>query len=129
MHVYEHDDLTPVPSRPGIEARSLAGPKHGVTDFFVQENRLHHAACIPLHTHPVNEVVIVTEGELTVETGEGGRTRQTVGGGHTVVIPPGTPHRLSNQSADPVTMLAAAAWDHSTFYRDGSTYLEGGPRQ
>jgi hypothetical protein len=28
-----------------------------------------------------------------------------------------------------VTMLAAAAWNHATFYREASTYLEGEPRQ
>ncbi len=126
MRVYEHGDLAPVPTRPGIQARSLAGPKHGITAFFVQENRLEDGARIPMHTHPIDEVVIVTEGELTVETD---RETRTVPAGNTVVIPPGTPHRLSNRSAAACTMLAASAWDHSTFYREASTYLEGGPRQ
>ncbi len=68
----------------------------------------------------------VAEGELTVEAGD---DTQVVSGGHTVVVPPGTPHRLSNHGPAPVRMLAAAAWNHATFYREGSTYLEGEPRQ
>jgi quercetin dioxygenase-like cupin family protein len=126
MHVYETGDLAPVPTRPGIAARSLAGPKHGITAFFVQENQLDDGATIPMHKHPIDEVVIVTAGELTVETDT---TTRTVGPGHVVVLPPGTPHRLSNRGAAPVTMLAAAAWNHATFYREASTYLEGEPRQ
>jgi quercetin dioxygenase-like cupin family protein len=124
--VYEHGELTPVPTRPGIQARSLIGPKHGIRAFFLQENRLDDGATIPMHYHPVDEVLIVTEGELTVETDEGTRT---VAAGNTAVIPPGTPHRLSNRNPAACTMLAASAWDHSTFYREASTYLEGAPRQ
>src|SRR5437762_577079 len=67
MHVYETGDLAPVPTRAGIAARSLAGPKHGITAFFVQENQLDDGATIPMHHHPIDEVVIVTSGELTVE--------------------------------------------------------------
>src|SRR3954464_9479412 len=119
MSVYPHGDLQPVANRPGISARSLAGPAHGVTSFFIQENWMEEGAAIPLHTHPVDEVVIVAEGALTVEAG--GET-QVVGGGHTVVIPPETPHRLSNHSTAAVHMLAAAAWNHATFYREGTTY-------
>lgn len=126
MSVYPHGDLTPVPTRPGISARSLAGPAHGVTSFFIQENLMEEGAYIPLHTHPVDEVVIVAEGDLTVEAGDETRV---VSGGHTVVVPPGTPRRLTNRGPAPVRMLAAAAWNHATFYRDGSTYLEGAPRQ
>jgi quercetin dioxygenase-like cupin family protein len=126
MSVYPHDELAPVPTRPGIRARSLAGPKHGITAFFLQENSLETGAYIPLHTHPVDEVLVVTDGQLTVEAGD---ETQVVAGGNTVVIPPGTPHRLTNRGPEAVRMLAAAAWNHATFYREGSTYLEGGPRQ
>ena len=127
MHAHPHGDLADVSTRPGIRARSLAGPKHGLTAFFLQENRLEHGATIPLHLHPsVQEVLIVTAGELTVETD--GETL-VVPSGHTLVIPPATAHRLSNRGSVPCTMLAAAAWDHTTFYRDGSQYLEGEARQ
>ena len=126
MSVYPHGDFAPVPTRPGIRARSLAGPDHGITDFFLQESWLEEGAYIPLHTHPVDEVLVIAEGALTVEAG--GDT-ETVPGGHTVVIPPHTPHCLTNQGPAAVRMLAAAAWNHATFYREGSTYLEGGPRQ
>ena len=126
MSVYPHDDFAAVPTRPGIRARSLIGPAHGITAFFVHESWLEEGAAIPLHTHPVDEVLIVAEGALTVEAGG---ESDVVPGGHTVVIPPGTPHRLSNHGPAAVRMLAAAAWNHATFYREGSTYLEGEPRE
>ena len=126
MSVYPHGEPTDVPTRPGIRARSLIGPAHGITSFFLHESWLDEGAAIPLHTHPVDEVLIVADGALTVEAG--GAT-QVVPDGHTVVIPPGTPHRLSNHGAATVHMLAAAAWDHATFYREGTTYLEGTPRE
>jgi quercetin dioxygenase-like cupin family protein len=126
MSVYPHGDLQPVASRLGISARSLAGPAHGVTSFFIQENWMEEGAQIPLHTHPVDEVLIIAEGALTVDAGD---ETQVVSGGHTVVVPPGTPHRLTNHGPAPVRMLAAAAWNHATFYREGSTYLEGSPRE
>jgi quercetin dioxygenase-like cupin family protein len=126
MSVYPHDEFAPVPTRPGIRARSLAGPKHGITAFFVQESWLEMGAYIPLHTHPVDEVLVVAEGHLTVQAGA---ETQVVPGGNTVVIPPGTPHRLVNHGPAAVHLLAAAAWNHATFYREGSTYLEGEPRQ
>ncbi|HEY7067606.1 MAG TPA: cupin domain-containing protein [Chloroflexota bacterium] len=126
MSIYPHGDYQDVSTRPGIRARSLIGPAHGITDFFLHENWLEEGAAIPLHTHPVDEVVIVTEGALTVEAGG---DVQVVPGGHTVVIPPETPHRLSNHGAAAVHMMAAAAWNHATFYREGTRYLEGTPRE
>ena len=38
-------------------------------------------------------------------------------------------HRLSNHGAAAVHMMAAAAWNHATFYREGTSYLEGTPRE
>ena len=126
MTVYPHGEFAPVPTRPGIRARLLAGPDHGITAFFLQESWLETGAYIPLHTHPVDEVLVVAEGHLMVEAGS---ETQTVPGGSTVVIPPGTPHRLANHGPAAVRLLAAAAWNHATFYREGSAYLEGEPRQ
>lgn len=125
MSVFPHDEMTPVPGRPGITARTLAGPEHGITAFFLAEDLLQTGACIPLHTHPVDEVLVVVAGTLTVDIGP---AREQVAGGHTVVIPPGTPHRLTNQGSEAVRLLAAAAWDRSTFYQEASHYLEGQPR-
>jgi len=125
MSFHLHGDLTPVPNRPGIAARVLAGPEQGVTSLFIVEDRLEQGATIPLHTHPVDEVLIITAGELTVDVGD---ERATVGDGQTVVIPPGTPHRLANHGAADVHLLAAAPADRRTFYTEGSHYLEGEPR-
>jgi quercetin dioxygenase-like cupin family protein len=125
MSIYEHEEFAPVPGRPGISARVLAGPEHGITAFFLVEDRLETGAHIPLHTHPIDEVLVVTEGDLTVDVGA---ETQVVSSGRTVVVPPGTPHRLTNHGPDVVHFLAAAAWNRATFYQDASHYLEGRPR-
>ena len=126
MSVYPHDELAPIPNRPGVAARVFAGPETGVTAFFLVEDEMTTGATIPLHTHPVDEVLVVTEGALTVTLGN---ETQVVPHGHTVVIPPGTPHRLTNEGAAATRFLAAAAWNRATFYREASHYLEGGPRR
>ncbi|HZU04728.1 MAG TPA: cupin domain-containing protein [Chloroflexota bacterium] len=126
MPIYAHGEFIAVPTRPGIRARPLVGPEHGVTSFFVQESWLEQGAYIPLHTHPVDEALVVTDGCLTVEVGA---ETHLAPAGSTVVIPPGAPHRLVNHGPAPVRMLAAAPWNHATFYREGSVYLEGEPRQ
>ncbi len=125
MSVYPHDQFGDIPNRPGIQGRTLAGPEHGITTFFIQEDRLETGARIPLHTHPVDEVLVVVEGRLTVTAGA---ETQTVPSDTTLVIPPGTPHRLVNDGPDSVRILAAAAWNRATFYQQASTYLEGQPR-
>src|SRR5262245_42419069 len=125
MSIHAHEDFAPVPGRPGITARTLAGPEHGVTAFFLAEDRLEQGAQIPLHTHPIDEVLVVTEGHLTVDVGA---QTHTVASGHTVVVPPGTPHRLTNHGPEAVQFLAAAAWNRATFFQEASHYLEGKPR-
>ena len=125
MSVYQHGEFTPVAGRPGISARVLAGPEHGVTSFFLVEDQLETGADIPLHTHPVDEVLVVVTGQLTVDVGS---ERRIVAAGHTVVIPPHTAHRLANHQPEPLRIFAASAWNRATFYQEASHYLEGKPR-
>lgn len=125
MSIYPPEQFADVPGRPGLAARVLVGPEHGVTSFFLVEDRLEPSTEIPLHTHPVDEVVVVQEGQLAVDLGP---ETHLVPHGHTVVIPPGTPHRLANRGAAPVQILVGAAWNRATFYAEASHYLEGEPR-
>ena len=126
MSVFPHGEFAPAPNRPGVGARVLAGPEMAVTSFFLVEDEMAPGASIPLHWHPVEEVLAVTAGELTVTLGA---ETHVVSAGNTVVVSPRTPHRLENRGTVPLRFLAAAPWDRTTFYRDASTYLEGVSRE
>ena len=74
---------------------------------------------IPLHTHPINEVIVIAEGTPEVTLGE---TRRRIGPGAVVFIPAGTPHGTRNASADPVRI-------HAMFPAEqiGIRYIERNP--
>ncbi len=115
-----------VPTRPGMYVRSLVGPGDGVTELFVEEVTFREGAAIPLHHHTVVEAWVVLDGSLTVRLGD---ETLTVEAGHTVTVPPGTPHGVLNGRAVVARALAVAPWDHATFFREATTYLEGLTRE
>lgn len=74
---------------------------------------------IPLHTHPVNEVIVVVAGTPDVTLGD--ETRR-VGPGAVVFIPAGTVHGTRNAGSEPVGI-------HAMFPSEqiGIRYLERNP--
>ncbi len=74
---------------------------------------------IPLHTHPIHEVLLVDDGTPEVTLGDETRT---IGPGTVVFIPAGTPHRTRNASEQPVRV-------HAMFPSEviGIEYLERNP--
>jgi quercetin dioxygenase-like cupin family protein len=114
-----------IPTRPGMLRRSYIGPDDGVRELFLEELTFHKGAAIPLHQHPIVEVFVVLEGSLTFRLGE---KTLVVGPDNTVTIPPNTPHAVLNADGRVARCLSAAPWDHSTFFREVTTYLEGTPR-
>ena len=106
--------------------RALIGPEDGVTDLFVNEVTFTDGAEIPLHHHTVVEAWVVLDGALTFRLGD---ETLTVEGGHTVTVPPGVPHGVLNGRATVARALAAAPWDHASFFREATTYLEGQARE
>jgi quercetin dioxygenase-like cupin family protein len=114
-----------IPTRPGMLRRSYVGPGDGVSELFVEELTFGHGAAIPLHQHPIVEAFVVLEGSLTFRLGD---ETLVVGPQHTVTIPPNTPHAVLNADGKTARVLSAAPWDHDTFFRRATTYLEGTPR-
>lgn len=74
---------------------------------------------IPLHTHPISEVIVILEGSPEVTLGDD--TRQ-VGPGTVVFIPAGTAHGTRNAGTSPVRI-------HAMFPSEqiGIEYLERNP--
>lgn len=126
MTAHRIGDFHSVANRPGMRVRQLAATEHGITSFFVDEFVMAQGASIPLHTHPVEEAVIVAGGALTIQVGD----ETVVAEADSVVrIPPETPHALRNRAPDSARVLAVAAWNRATFFQAATTYLEGEPRR
>jgi quercetin dioxygenase-like cupin family protein len=121
-HIRRHSGPRDVPNRPGMREQALVGPADGVHEMFVADIVFDPGAEIPLHVHPIAEAFVVLDGELTFRLGD---ETLTVGPDRTVSIPPGTPHGVVNTSDGQARSLAAAPWDHATFFREQTTYLEG----
>jgi quercetin dioxygenase-like cupin family protein len=105
--------------------RSFIGPDDGVRELFLEELTFRQGAEIPLHQHPIVEVFVVLEGELTFRLGD---QTLVVGPDRTVTIPPNTPHAVVNVQGRVAKAFSAAPWDHDTFFREVTSFLEGTPR-
>jgi quercetin dioxygenase-like cupin family protein len=102
----------------------LIATEHGFTSFFVSEFEVDEGASVPLHTYPIEEAVVVTEGMVKIQLGE---ETVTARAGSVVRIPPGVPHALRNQAPDSAHGLGAAAWNQADFFREATTYLGCAP--
>ena len=74
---------------------------------------------IPLHTHPINEVIVILEGSAEVTLGDDAKR---VGPDSVVFIPAGTPHGTRNTGTTPIRL-------HAMFPSEqiGIQYLERNP--
>lgn len=124
-HAHPVGDFRPVTHRPGMRTRHLIATEHGFTTLFVVELLMDDGASVPLHSHSVDEAVVVTEGELTIQVGD----ETIVAQAESVVrIPPDVPHAICNRGPEQARALAAAAWNRVTFFEEATRYLEGKPR-
>ena len=74
---------------------------------------------IPLHTHPVDELILYRSGSAAVTIAD---ERREVSPGAIAFVPAGTPHRTENIGADPASVLAV--FPSTTV---GIRYLERNP--
>jgi quercetin dioxygenase-like cupin family protein len=74
---------------------------------------------IPLHTHPISEVIVIQQGSAEVTLGD---DTQQVGPGTVVFVPAGTPHGTRNAGTSPIRLHAMFPSE-----RIGIRYLERNP--
>ena len=86
---------------------------------------MEQGSSIPLHTHPTEEVFVVTEGALILQLGD---ESVAAGPDSVVCIPAGVPHAVTNRQPETAHALTAGAWNRATWFTQGTTYLEGTPR-
>ena len=83
MPIIDHSRASEVPWRPGYRKWDITRAEHGVTSTF-SLNTAEPGAGAPLHTHVMDELIVIVEGRLEVRID--GET-QLVGKDHTLVIP------------------------------------------
>ncbi len=98
----------------------MAGHEQGVTSTF-SINTAEPGTGAPLHTHTIDELIVILEG--TLEVSMDGETR-TVGANHTVVIPPGAEHsfRVTGEGTAHLLVFFPALDPYSA---EHTHYLEG----
>ena len=122
MSVHLLGPFEDVPNRPGRQARNLIASEHGFDSMFLTDTTMEAGSSIPLHTHPVEEGWVVTEGALVLQLGDESVVAQS---GSVVRVPPGVPHAVRNDGPERARALTAAPWARDKFYSEATTYLEG----
>ena len=123
MPVIRHKDIPERERRPGHRVQNLVGPDQGATGLTVTISKLDPGAMVPLHTHRIEEAIVVQAGEGVFHLG--GET-VTVGAEATVLVPAETVHGFHNAGPAVLTVLAAFPVTDPLTER-WTTYLEGQP--
>ena len=70
MKVSDPKDTASEQWRPGVETRMVVSAANGATQFCIFEQWVAPGAGAPTHSHPVEEVLTVREGEAEMWIGE-----------------------------------------------------------
>ena len=120
MPIIDHQNLPEVPWRPGYRKWDVTLAEHGVSSS-LSLNTAEPGTGAPLHTHKIDELIMVMEGTLEVRIN--GETH-TVGKDHTVVIPPGAEHGFKVVGETNARLIVF--FPHMDPYSpENTTYLEG----
>jgi mannose-6-phosphate isomerase-like protein (cupin superfamily) len=93
MIVIDVRDMTPEQWRLGVETRMLVSASNGAAQLCVFEQWIAPGAGAPTHSHPVEEVLTVREGEAEMWMGE---QRLTVYSGQSLIVPADRMHGFRN---------------------------------
>ena len=93
MIVVDVRDMTPEQWRLGVETRMLVSAGNGARQLCVFEQWIAPGAGAPTHSHPVEEVLTVREGEAEMWIDE---HRAIVTAGQSLIVPAGRQHGFRN---------------------------------
>ncbi len=120
MPIIDHQLAPEVPWRPGYRKWDITTHEHGVSTS-LSLNRAEPGTGAPLHTHAIDELIVIMSGALEVRID--GQTHR-VGNGHTLVIPPGVEHAFTvagDENADLIVIFPSM----DPYAAHNTTYLEG----
>ncbi len=123
MPVFPHKDVPERERRPGHKVQNLVGPEQGAKGLTVTISKLDPGAEVPLHTHRIEEAIVVQDGRGIFHLGG---ENVTVEADATVLVPPETIHGFHNPGPGILTVLAAFPVVDPLTDR-WTTYLEGQP--
>jgi mannose-6-phosphate isomerase-like protein (cupin superfamily) len=92
--------------RPGVQSRMLVSALTGATQLCMFEQQVAPGAGAPTHSHAVEEVLTVREGEADMWIGE---AHVTVSAGQSLLIPPSLLHGFRNSGSTTLHVLAVLA--------------------
>jgi mannose-6-phosphate isomerase-like protein (cupin superfamily) len=112
MDVRSREAAPPFEAPDGSEIRELAHPRtSGSERQSLAEATIPPGAETREHCHPVaEEIYAFQSGAGVMRLGE---AEAPVGAGDTVVIPPGTPHKLRNDGDEPLVLLCCCSPPYS----------------
>jgi Mannose-6-phosphate isomerase len=93
MIVVDVRDMLPEQWRLGVETRMLVSSGNGAAQLCIFEQWVAPGAGAPTHTHPVEEVLTVREGEAEMWMDE---ARVIVSAGQSLIVPSGRKHGFRN---------------------------------
>ncbi|HTC96778.1 MAG TPA: cupin domain-containing protein [Bradyrhizobium sp.] len=92
--------------RPGVQSRMLVSAMNGATQLCIFEQQVAPGTGAPTHSHPVEEVLTVREGEADMWIGE---AHVTVSAGQSLLIPPHLLHGFRNSGSTTLHVHAVLA--------------------
>ena len=106
------NNATPMPEpEDGRSSRRFVNKEAGAANLTIGELVMQDGSALRLHTHPTDEAIFLLEGQVEMVVGD---EHRVVVAGHTLLAPPGTPHRLINNSGAPARMYTIFPTDNPT---------------
>ena len=106
MKVNDPRDTPPEHWRPGVETRMLVSARTGAAQLCIFEQWIAPGNGAPTHSHPVEEVLTVREGEAEMWMGE---ERVIVTAGQSLIVPAGRMHGFRNSGSGTLHLHAVLA--------------------
>ncbi len=106
MKVNDIRDIPPEQWRPGVETRMLFSARNGAAELCIFEQWVAPDVGAPTHSHPVEEVLTVREGEAEMWIDE---ARVIVSSGQSLIVPAGRKHGFRNSGASTLHIHAVLA--------------------
>src|SRR3979409_526484 len=106
MKVMDIRDMPPEHWRPGVETRMLVSAVNGAAQLCIFEQWVAPGVGAPTHSHPVEEVLTVREGEAEMWIDE---QRVIVPAGQSLIVPAGRQHGFRNSGNTTLHLHAVLA--------------------
>ena len=118
MKVADIRDASPEQWRPGVETRMLVAAKNGARQLCIFEQLVAPDAGAPTHSHRVEEVLTVRDGEAEMWLDD---ERISLSAGQCLIVPAGCKHGFRNSGASILHVHAVLASPVFEAMMDGAT--------